>query len=351
MSDIEETQPKQTQPVRVKKTPQNTDKKPRRPIHWSGILVFILLVLLGIAAGYGSGISQRLTAQKTKVAGQLDSQYQLGLQALAAGDYESARLHFEFVINTNPNYPGVMGAYTELQLRLKTSPTPTFTPTPTITPTPDLRSAQEIYNRITQLMTANPQSILDWDTVISNLDSLRKAAPTFHTAEIDGMYYIALRQRGVGKIMAPTCSDVNMEGGIYDLTLAERFGPLDSVAVSLRTFSRLFINGSSYWEQNWKQAQYFFAQAMSLYPDLKDASCQSAAERWRYATIQYAMILANAGDACGAQEQFDAAYTIPSDENSLSFNLATQLYTTCHPATATSVASPTSTETPTPTTP
>jgi len=34
--------------------------------------------------------------------------------------------------------------------------------------------------------------------------------------------YMALRQRGVAQITAG-CQNVNLEGGIYDLTLAEQF--------------------------------------------------------------------------------------------------------------------------------
>ena len=55
------------------------------------------------------------------------------------------------------------------------------------------------------------------------LDTLRRKDPAFHTVEVDGMYYFALRNLGVDLIQAG-----NLEGGIYELTLAERFAPLET---------------------------------------------------------------------------------------------------------------------------
>ena len=79
-----------------------------------------------------------------------------------------------------------------------------------------------------------------------NLIPLRKDDITYHAAEVDGMYYMALRNRGVCKIYPqsyePNAScatlNINLEGGIYDLTQAEQFGPLDATASALRTWAR-----------------------------------------------------------------------------------------------------------------
>ncbi len=268
--------------------PEATKKFPR----WLVALVIVVLIIVGLLGGYSSGMGQRFAAQNTVISGQLADQFQLGTQAMQAGNLGLAKQYFEYVIRINPQFPGIQAAYTDLLIKMQVSPTPIFSPTPLISPTPDLRGAEEIFNTVVQLLNSQ-----DWDGALTNLDSLRKEAPTYKTAEVDGMYYQALRQRGVAKITA-ACRDTNLEGGIYDLTLAEHFvgtGNLDSIAQSLRTYARLYIIGASFWDQDWIQAQYFFGQVMAGYPNMSDSSCLPAAKRWYEATINYAQQLSGGG--------------------------------------------------------
>jgi tetratricopeptide (TPR) repeat protein len=310
---------------------------------WIPILGFVVLVALGVFAGYQSGLSQRKAAQATVVAQQVEEQYQLGLDAMNNGQYEVALQHFQFVIQHDSNYPGVQDAYTKLVIWMSVSPTPSPTITPTITSTPDLRGVETIFNQAKQYIAAS-----DWDNALATLDNLRKSDPTYRTAEVDGMYFISLRSRGYAKIFPGSCQDTNLEGGIYDLTLAERFGPLDSGAAGLRTFARYYSTGAAFWEVDWLQAQYYFGQTMLGYPTLMDSSCKTAQDRWREATIEYARQLAAKGDYCGAQTQFDAAFTVNSDENVPYYATATAVYLTCHPATSTRVRTQTPQVTDTP---
>jgi hypothetical protein len=87
----------------------------------------------------------------------------------------------------------------------------------------------------------------------------------------------------------------------------------------------------------------------------------SATERWRFATIKYAEQLLANGDSCGAQEQLDLAFTIPSAKNEPFFPTATEIYNLCQgdqgdnngdvatpEGTLTETPTPTLTETPTP---
>jgi tetratricopeptide (TPR) repeat protein len=249
---------------------------------------------------------------------------------MSNGQYEVALQHFQFVIQNDPNYPGVQDAYTKLMVWISVSPTPSPTITPTITSTPDLRGVETIFNQAKQYIAAK-----DWDNALATLDNLRKADPTYHTAEVDGMYYISLRSRGYAKIAAGNCRDINLEGGIYDLTLAERFGPLDSDAASMRTFARYYNAGAAFWEVDWLQSQYYFGQTMLGYPDMMDSSCKTAQDRWREATIEYAKQLLLKEDYCGAQTQFEAAFTIYSDQNVPYYPTATDVYFKCNPVTPT----------------
>ncbi len=329
--------------------------------YWLAVLVFVLLIVIGLLGGYGSGMGRRYSAQDTLVSGQLQEQFQLGVQAMEAKQYGVAKQHFDFIIQTDPNFPGIKATYADLLNRMQITPTLTPTLTPTITPTPDLRATEEIYNQVVALLSASTPSLCerDWDSIISTLDSLRKADPNYHTAEVDGMYYIALHSRGVCKIYPQAyqpdtrCSDlnINLEGGIYDLTLAERFGPLDARTDSLRTYARLYITGASFWDQDWQQAQDFFSQVKSAYPSLADSSCDSATERWRYATLKYAEQILATGDICGAQAQFIAAFSVDSSQNEPYYPTATDIANQCGEGVGGGNQSPaaTPTQSPTPT--
>lgn len=358
-SELHDTQPSslgETQPSSAKRDTQPRPAGKRFP-RGMAALAIVLLLVVGALAGYGSGMGQRYDAEKTQLTGQLQEQFDLGVQKMNAGQYDLARQHFEFVIQNAPTFPGVMEAYTDLLLRMQISPTPTITLTPTVSPTPDLRSAEAIYANIRAALIAR-----DWDNALANLDSLRKTAPAYRTAEVDSLYYLTLRMRGVYKIVLTdgrSCQEINLEGGIYDLTSAERFGTLDSVAQSLRTYARLYLIGASYWDQDWVKAQDFFAQVMAGYPSMMDSSCMTATERWRFATIKYAQQLLAAGDSCGAEEQFNLAFTITSLKNEEFFPVATEAAVQCDgggggdeddqpPPEGTPTETPSPTETPTP---
>jgi tetratricopeptide (TPR) repeat protein len=350
MSDPEmkDTQPNGVLPDTQPNSPAPVTKKnfPR----WLAALCVVALIAIGLLGGYGSGMGQRYAAQNTVVTGQLVEQFQLGQQAVAAGNYELARQYFDFILSTDSNFPGIQAAYSDLLLRMQVTPTPVFSPTPLVSPTPDLRAAEEIYNTALQLLNSS-----DWNGAITNLDSLRKASPTYRTAEVDGMYYMALRQRGVEKI-ATACQNVNLEGGIYDLTHAEHFvgtGNLDADAEDLRTYARLYIIAASFWDQDWLQAQNFFAQVMAGYPNMSDSSCMSATRRWYEATLKVADQLLATGDYCGAEEQYAAAFSVDDPYNATAYPTATEISNQCNGGGAGGSETPTSegtpVETPTPT--
>jgi tetratricopeptide (TPR) repeat protein len=330
--------------VETKPNPVNRDNSAgvrKKFPGWLVASVLIVLVIVGALAGYGSGMGKRYSAQNTLVTGQLDDQFKLGVQAVDAGQFELAKQHFEFILQRNPNFPGVRDAYANLLLHMQQTPTPTITPTPTVTPTPDARSADIIYADALALLKATDKDLCarDWNGLITLLDSLRKKDASYQTADVDGMYYIALHNRGICKIYPQTyepntyCADlnINLEGGIYDLTMAERFGPLDAGADALRTWARMYIAGASFWDQDWTQVKDLFSQVRAAYPNLSDSSCVSATDRWRQASIEYALQLMNKGDACGAKQQFNDAFSIDSSKNQEYYPTATAVQNICSP--------------------
>ena len=295
----------------------NNDKPPsknKRKGRWTswllwgmlGLLLFGLFITAGSYLGYQQGIDDRKGFEATQVAVAIEEQFDLGVQDMEAGNYEVARQRFDYVIQIDPNYPGVLDRMAEVLLVLNATATPTPVPTSTpipITPTPDLRGQEELYMQA-QNHIANEQ----WDEAIETMETLRKNDPTYMAIDLDGMFYVAYRNRGARNIGAG-----NLEQGIYDLTLAERYGVLDTEAVGYRTWARYYITGASFWGVDWAQAIYYFEQVAPQYPNMHDGTGWSASQRYIEAIVGYAQWFEAQDNWCAAEEQYDRAYEITDD--------------------------------------
>jgi hypothetical protein len=178
-------------------------------------------------------------------------------------------------------------------------------PTPTITPTPDTRNVQELFTQAQQDLANS-----EWSKAIDTLLSLRKADVTYQPVWVDDMLYVSFRNRGRDKIL----KDADLEGGIYDLTIAGQFGLLDADSRSLQDWARLYLTGASFWELDWAQAIYYFAQIAPALPNLRDGSGWTAAERYRLALIGYGEDLIAKEQYCDAQTQLELALSMGPDE-------------------------------------
>ena len=286
---------------------QSVVKKKRSPTvvyTLLGILALLIIASLSALGGYRSGIELRQVAESTQLAQVVGEQFQLGMQELEDGQYFRARQRFEYVIQIDPAYPEAMDRLSEVLLYLNTTATPTLVPTPTLTPTPDMRGVQEMFDQSQQYMLDG-----DWNNAIETLLVLRKAEPEFHSVEVDGMLFLSLRNRGRDKII----NQADLEGGIYDLTLASRFGLLDTEAKGILNWTTLYITGASFWEIDWGQAAYYFSQVAPHVPNLRDGSGLTAAQRYRTALFNYAKLLAQSKRWCDATDQLQIALSIGSD--------------------------------------
>ena len=178
----------------------------------------------------------------------------------------------------------------------------------------------------------------NWDGAQLAIDKLRKDNPDYETIQVDGMYYILLRNRGVDKINVQH----NLEGGIYDLTLAERFGPLDNFSAGLSSFAKLYLIGSSLWGVDWAQVAYYFQQVAAATPGMTDSSGYTAGGRYFIALVEYGKVLLNQDKPCDAVIQFDLAASMSTTDelNSLKRDANEQCLASLPPT-------PTFTETPT----
>lgn len=269
-----------------------------------GIIGLILIAILSGFGGYFSGIRVRTNAEKTQQAIQVQEQLQLAAQDILDKEYFRARQRLEYIIQVDPNYPGVTEMLAQVLLEMNITASPTPVPTPTVTPTPDIRGAEEKFSQAQNALFQN-----DWNSAIISLLSLKKSEPDYKPILVDGMLYTAYRNRGRDKIL----KDGDLEGGIYDLTLAERFGPLDADSKSYLTWARIYILGASFWDVDWSQAVYYFGQVAPALPNLRDGSGWTATERYRLALVNYGDYLAARKEWCAAMQQYEQALAYGSN--------------------------------------
>lgn len=271
------------------------------------LLALFLVSAASAAVGWSLG-SAEYNATATMDAGlyMLD-QYNLALADVEAGNLSLARQRLEFIFAQNPNFLDVHQQLLQVLIAMGGSTQPVSgggLPTQTATPTQDPRPKEELFAAAQALLAAR-----DWTGTIDTLLSLRKTDVNFHTADVDGMLYAALRNRGAQNIIQLGL----FEPGLYDFSLAEAFGPLDAEAESYRTWARLYLYGNAFWFAYPQDAAYYYGQAASLAPNLTDASGMSAFSRYWHSLIHWADQLAEDGDWCAAYEQYLVAIAARND--------------------------------------
>jgi len=299
-------------------------KPAKKAMNWRSLLIgivgiIVLLVLAGFG-GYQSAIASRVQAKTELVNSQLMDQFQRALVDEQFKRYDDAKQRLNFIIQNDPTFPGAQTEYAKV-LVLGSIPTPT--PKPTLTPTPDVRNQQAMLGTVQQYISAS-----DWVNALAELDQLRKKDPSFNAAQVDGMYYYVLRNYGVTLIQ----KQGNLANGIYELTLAERFAPLDKDASSLRAGARLYLDAASFWQLDWATAANELAQVFNAYPAMWDGTMTSA-QRYQVAAERYGDQLFAQNKPCDAVKQYEAAQAIGNIDQTASKNYG-QAYARCYPPTA-----------------
>lgn len=292
-------------------------RKPRRSWLRRAIIIIVVVVVivgLGVLGGMQSGRVLKNENQAIGLSVESVIQYELAVRDMNSGQCETARQRLEFIITElDAEYPGVAELLAQASLCIISTGTPTPLPTATPSPTPDVRSPDELWAEAQSLLAAE-----EWDLLIETLDSLRKADPNYQAVKVDSMYYIALRNRGEGRILV----EGELEGGIFDLNRAEQFGPLDVQANSYRLWADLYVSGLSFWEVDWGQVIFYFEQVVPLVPNMWDGS-MFAVDRLATASVFYSGELITLGDFylavrgwCDANDAYIKAnsyYPLPPD--------------------------------------
>ena len=310
----------------IRNTDTSGSTQPNKPVTKSrrgrtflfNALGLVIVLVLAVLAGYASGMGVRKNTYSSAIMQQLGEQYQNTLIDIQFGRYENAKQRLEWIISQDPSFPGAQEKLTEV-LVLSNQPTPTMTPS--LTPTPDFTGAEQAFTSAQQLIAAQ-----DWPGALRSLDEMRKLDQSYQQSQVDGMYYFALRNYGYDLIV----KQGNLEG-IYQLTLAERFGILDRDSNGLRNGARYYLIGASFWELDWPKALEYFNEVAGY--GLWDGT-MTVSERIYFASMRYGDQLFGQGQYCDAVTQYQNAQTISTLDKVAAENFD-DAYGQCFPVTAT----------------
>lgn len=288
-----------------------------------------LVVLLGVLTGYASGLERRQTQLGAEQAAALQEQFDLGVTDMLDGRFELARQRFAYIVAVDPDYPGARELLSDALVALDqptATPTPTPLPTIDITPsaTPDLASYDGM---LAAAQAATSQG--NYEAAMELLVTLIAEAPDYRRGEVNQLLYTTLRNRGLEKIWRG-----EQEQGIYDLTLAERLGGLDSQAQSWRSSAAFYLFANSYFGLDWALATQYFA-------DLCGAGVWDACFKYARSAWEYADLLVKDEDPCGAVAYYESS--IFTREDLAQAPTATEAFNVCLTATAPATGTPTPT--------
>lgn len=303
-TDLEETQENPVgdgqAPVPAKKT-----KKTGRRWVWASILAMLVLLIAGVIWGYRAGIQKRLDKQNSAVMDRIAQQLALAYDDINAQNYENAKVRVEYIIELYPGFPGAEEMLSDIMLHLEApTPVPTVvtveTPIPVATATPDTRGEEETFAQIRQQILDQ-----DWEGAIQNIMSMKENHYEYKTVELDGFYFIALRNRGMQLVYAG-----QLEQGIYNLTVADNLGALDGEADGVRNWASMYLTGASFWDSNWASAVEIFGDLATQLPYLSDSSGMTSTERYRIALYRLGDQFAANGDYCTAADYYQQSLAI-----------------------------------------
>jgi hypothetical protein len=308
--EIDQTQTSrlaETREIMAQKDSNQTLIKPRktgklgRLLLWTVAFIGGLILVVGVTAlvGYSKGQGEWASQATVEMGAYLINQYQLAADDFESGNYLLAHDRLVYIVDSNPDFTAAVDLLVQIQVILNMTATPPpATATITPTATPDLRPAEELFEAAVAMITLG-----EWDFALETLSNLRKANPSFRIVDVDGLMYLALRNRGVDKILHKG----ELEGGIYDFALAENFGPLDAEAENYRAWARLYLLGNAFWGAYPEQAAYYYGQVVGAGVNITDASGVSAFYRYWASLAQMGDFSAVEGDWCLASEQYQVA--------------------------------------------
>jgi hypothetical protein len=304
-----------TQPVRTSRGPM-----PRRAGPWLLLFVAAALVVVFLSAisGYLSGRESALTGRAAMAADVMREQFDLGVQDLLEARYELARQRFEYILSVDPAYPGAVELLGEA-LHALNVPTRTSGPTaapPTPTATLDVSSLESLFVQAQGFFGQG-----DWTGTLQALLAIRARDPAYRLAEVNALMSGALRSRGLEKI-----SRGQLEQGLYDLALAERFGALDAQAIAWRNTASFYLLANSYIGLDWPVAEDYFSSICA-------GGTWDSCRKFALAAMKHGDLLMGTPDPCGAVVHYQLS--LNTFDNAVLAPTATHAMDQCMTVTAT----------------
>lgn len=271
------------------------------------VMAVLMVVVFSGFVGYQSGQKIYKDQKDADHQAYLEEQYTLAILDYEEGRLQLALQRLEYIYSENPTMKEAADKWVEIQLAMQGTATPldaSSTPQPTISPTPDSRPKEDLFVAAQQHYKSE-----EWTETIETLLSLRKTDPNYRYVEVDGMIYAALRNRGVVKIL----NEGQFEAGLYDFSLAEKYGPLDGQAENYRGWARLYLQGNSFWYAYPEIAASYYGQLVGVAPNLTDASGYSAWGRYWQSLLQIAEQYEAAEDWCAAEDAYQTVINAGSN--------------------------------------
>jgi hypothetical protein len=196
-----------------------------------GILLASLIIGVSIMLGVRSGLNIRMQTDQQQRLTAAAEHFNYGVQALTQGDLAAAKTQFLYVNELVPNFPGLVEKLTEVELQMALALTPIATPTPEPVAIPTGGSTDEYFNLAQQAIQNQ-----DWASALKLLETIRNIDLNYKQTQMDDLYYLVLRNLGVAQIKAN-----DLETGIFNLTLAAKFAPLDVDAARYLSYAKADI--------------------------------------------------------------------------------------------------------------
>lgn len=267
-------------------------KRVLRGLGYALLIIGVLLALYGGTAyvAWQSGQSLRREKIETEMAAELARQLELAREDVNAGRYDLALHRMEWILQQQPDYPGVRELQNQAIIArdvvLTPSPTPTLTPTPTITPTPEPVSELE---RLQQLVRQQA-----WQDAISAIINFQAANPNYQRLQTDKLLYDAYVAYGVELLYGE-----QVELGLAYLSQAERLGALATDVIDQMSWAEMYLRGIAFYGVDWNAAIAYFSDLCLVAPFY-----QNACEKLNTARIAYADQYAVALDWCPAERYY-----------------------------------------------
>jgi tetratricopeptide (TPR) repeat protein len=270
-----------------------------------GIAGILLIDTLSGFAGYQVGLGQRKQQEISMRVYKAAQQYERGLVDMRDGNFLQAKQRFVYVAELDPNYPGIVDQLSKVELAMGATATPTPGAPAAVIPS-NLKGSEALFNQAKEYLAQQ-----EWAAAIEVMDRLREEDLSYQTVDVDGMYYIALRYLGVDNML----KNGKLEQGLYNLAMAEQYGPIDKDAEGYRTWVGMYKTAARWWKVDWEKMVYWMKQVYNMLPGIRDGSNYTSGERLRVGLIALGDAKLQEQDYCAAMDFYEEGLNIRADSS------------------------------------